>query len=378
MLQRIFRIIIKEFIQVWRDKKMRFFLIGPPLVQLLVYGYIINFDFTHVAVGIFDQSHTMESRELISRFTSNQWFDVKYFIKSQQELLNRIDNNDITMAVWIEWDFATRMRQEKSGRVSLILDATDSNTALLVSKYAATVLADYNNEQLRQRFANKGLKWQGQLSLPLSIEPRAWFNTNLISRYSMVPGVTAMVVLLISLMLTALSVVREKEIGTMEQILVTPIRPIELMLGKTIPFAVIAMIVGIVVTLVGILWFRVPFRGHALVLMLGTAAFLLSSIGLGLFISTISSTQQQAMMAANLFLMPAIMLSGLVFPIANMPLFFQYVTMFNPLTYFIIVARGVFLVGAGVALLWKSMAAMVLLGVALLTLAVVRFKVHLA
>ncbi|MEJ2671636.1 MAG: ABC transporter permease [Deltaproteobacteria bacterium] len=378
MFNRIFRIIVKEFIQVWRDKKMRFFLIAPPLVQLIVYGYIINFDFTRVAVGIFDESRTMESRELINRFTSNRWFKVNYYIKSHKELLNLIDDSDITMAVWIQWDFATRMRQGKSGQVSIILDATDSNTALLVSRYAGTVIADYTQEQLRQRLARQGLQWEGQLGPPLSIEPRAWFNANLISRYSMIPGVTAMVVLLISLMLTALSVVREKEIGTMEQILVTPIRPLELMLGKTIPFAVIAMLVGMGVTLVGILWFQVPFRGHALVLMVGTAAFLLSSIGLGLFISTISSTQQQAMMAANLFLMPAIMLSGLVFPIANMPLFFQYVTMLNPLTYFIIVARGVFLVGAGIALLWKSMAAMVLLGIALLALAVVRFKVHLA
>jgi drug efflux transport system permease protein len=378
MFRRIRHIIVKEFIQVWRDKKMRFFLIVPPLVQLLVYGYIINFDFSHVSVGIFDQSRTMESRELISRFTSNQWFDVKYYIKTQKELLDHIDHNDITMALWIQWDFATRLRQGKSGKVSVILDATDSNTALLVSRYAGTVIADYSQEQLQQRLASKGLKFEGQLGPPLSLEPRAWFNTNLISRYSMVPGVTAMVVLLISLMLTALSVVREKEIGTMEQILVTPIRPIELMLGKTIPFAIIAMLVGLGVTLVGVSWFHVPFRGHLLVLIVGTAAFLLSSIGLGLFISTISSTQQQAMMAANLFLMPAIMLSGLVFPIANMPVFFQYLTMLNPLTYFIIVARGVFLVGAGLALLWKSMAAMVFLGVCLLTLAVARFKVHLA
>jgi ABC-2 type transport system permease protein len=378
MFRRIQRIIVKEFIQVWRDKKMRFFLIAPPLVQLLVYGYIINFDFAHVTVGILDESRTMESRELISRFTSNQWFNVKYYIKTHKELLNRIDHNDITMAVWIQWDFATRLRQSKSGRVSVILDATDSNTALLVSRYAGTVIADYSQEQLRQRLASKGLKWEGQLGPPLSIEPRAWFNTNLISRYSMIPGVTAMVVLLISLMLTALSVVREKEIGTMEQILVTPIRPIELMLGKTIPFAIIAMLVGIGVTVVGVLWFQVPFRGDPLVLIVGTSAFLLSSIGLGLFISTISSTQQQAMMAANLFLMPAIMLSGLVFPIANMPMFFQYLTRLNPLTYFILVARGVFLVGAGLSLLWKDMAAMVLLGVSLLTLAVARFKIHLA
>src|SRR4030043_2460044 len=378
MFRRIRHIIIKEFIQVWRDKKMRFFLVFPPLVQLLVYGYIINFDIKHVTVGIFDESRSMESRDLINRFRSNEWFSVGYDIKSQKELLHLIDRGDITMAVWIEWDFAKRLRQGKSGRVQLILDATDSNSALLVSRYAGMVIADYSQKQLEQRLARQGSEWAGKLSTPLSIEPRAWFNANLISRYSMVPGVTAMVVLLISLMLTALSVVREKEIGTMEQILVTPIRPVELIMGKTIPFAIIALLVGLVVTGVGILWFGVPFRGTMVALVLGTVAFLFSSVGLGLFISTISSTQQQAMMAANLFLTPAILLSGLVFPIANMPVFFQYLTQLNPLMYFIIVTQGIFLKGAGLVLLWPQMAAMTVLGMGMLALAVTRFKVHIA
>jgi ABC-2 type transport system permease protein len=378
MFRRLRHIIIKEFVQVWRDKKMRFFLVFPPLVQLLVYGYIINFDIKHVTVGIFDESRSMESRDLINRFRSNEWFSVGYDIKSQKELLNLIDRGDITMAVWIQWDFAKRLRQGKSGRTQLILDATDSNSALLVSRYAGTVIADYTQKQLEQRLARQGSEWAGKLSTPLTIEPRAWFNANLISRYSMVPGVTAMVVLLISLMLTALSVVREKEIGTMEQILVTPIRPVELILGKTIPFAIIALLVGMVVTGVGILWFGVPFRGTIAALVLGTVAFLFSSVGLGLFISTLSSTQQQAMMAANLFLTPAILLSGLVFPIANMPVFFQYLTRLNPLMYFIIVVRGVFLVGAGLSLLWLEMVAMVVLGFAMLGLAVARFQKHVA
>jgi len=378
MFRRIRHIIIKEFIQVWRDKKMRFFLVFPPLVQLLVYGYIINFDIKHVTVGIFDESRSMESRDLINRFRSNEWFSVGYDIQSQKELLDLIDRGDITMAVWVQWDFAKRLRAGKSGRLQLILDATDSNSALLVSRYAGTVIADYNQKQLEQRLARQGSEWAGKLSTPLTIEPRAWFNANLISRYSMVPGVTAMVVLLISLMLTALSVVREKEIGTMEQILVTPIRPVELIMGKTIPFAIIALLVGMVVTGVGILWFGVPFRGTVAALVLGTVAFLFSSVGLGLFISTLSSTQQQAMMAANLFLTPAILLSGLVFPIANMPVFFQYLTQLNPLMYFIIVVRGVFLVGAGLSLLWLEMVAMVVLGVAMLGLAVARFQKHVA
>jgi len=378
MWRRIRHIIIKEFIQVFRDKKLRFFLIVPPLVQLLTYGYVVNFDIKHVAVAVFDESRTLESRQLIDRFTSTDWFNVKYYVKSQKELLHLVDRGDITLALWIQWDFATRMRQGKSGRLQVIVDATDSNAALIVSRYAGTVIADYNQLQLDRQLARQGQEWAGQSGTSLDIEPRAWFNSNLISRHSMVPGVIAMVVLLVSLMLTALSVVREKEIGTLEQILVTPIRPIELMLGKTIPFVIISLLEVAMVTALGILWFEVPFRGSFLVLLLGTMAFLFNSVGLGLLISTVSSTQQQAMMAGNLFLTPAILLSGLIFPIANMPVFFQYLTYLNPLMYFIIVTQGVFLKGAGLVLLWPQITAMTVLGIGMLGLAVARFKVHIA
>ncbi len=377
MFRRIRHIIIKEFIQVWRDKKLRFFLIVPPLIQLMVYGYVVNFDIKHVATAIFDESRTKESRELIQRFTSNDWFQVNYYLNSRRELLDLIDRGEITMALWIQWDFARQLRQGKTGQVQVIVDATDSNAALIVSGYASTVIQDYSQEQLLARFQRQGVGQTGKPGLPLRVEPRAWFNPNLISRYSMIPGVVAMVVLLISLMLTALSVVREKEIGTLEQILVTPIRSVELLLGKTIPFILISLADIILVTLVAVLWFDVPFRGQILVLFLGTVAFLFKSVGLGLLISTIASTQQQAMMAGNLVLTPAIMLSGLIFPIANMPPFFQYLTLLNPLRYFIIVVRGIFLQGAGIDLLWQQMAAMTVLGLIMLTLAVLRFHKHL-
>jgi ABC-2 type transport system permease protein len=378
MFRRIRHIIRKEFIQVWRDKKLRFFLIVPPLVQLIVYGYVVNFDIKHVATAIFDENRTMESRELINRVRSTDWFDIKYYLNSQQELLDLINRGEITMALWIQWDFAQQMRRGKSGRLQVIVDATDSNAALIVTRYASTVIGDYSQEQMQARFQQKGAAWAGKLDTPLRLEPRAWFNPNLISRHSMVPGVIAMVVLLLSLMLTALSVVREKEIGTLEQILVTPIRPLELLLGKTIPFVLISLADVILVTLVGVLWFEVPFRGSILVLLLGTICFLFNSVGLGLLISTISSTQQQAMMAGNLFLTPAILLSGLIFPIANMPLFFQYLTLVNPLMYFVIVSQGIFLKGAGLALLWPQMLSMTGLGLVMLTLAVLRFKQHVA
>jgi ABC-2 type transport system permease protein len=378
MFRRIRHIIRKEFIQVWRDRKLRFFLIVPPLVQLITYGYVVNFDIKHVATAIFDESRTKESRDLINRFQSNEWFRVTNFINSQKELLSLIDHGDITMALWIQWDFAEKLRRGQAGKLQVILDATDSNAALIVGRYASTVIGDYTQEQLAARFQRQGLEWVGSLSTPLRMEPRAWFNPNLISRYSMVPGVIAMVVLLLSLMLTALAVVREKEIGTMEQILVTPIRPFELMLGKTIPFVLISLGDVILVTAVGILWFGVPFRGNLLVLLLGTIAFLFNSVGLGLLISTIAATQQQAMMAGNLFLTPAILLSGLIFPIANMPQFFQYLTLLNPLMYFVIVVQGIFLKGAGVGLLWPQMVSMTALGLIMVGLAVARFKRHVA
>ncbi len=378
MFRRIRHIIFKEFIQVWRDRKLRFFLIFPPLVQLITYGYVVNFDIKNVAVAVFDESRTMESRELIKRFRSTDWFNVKYYLNSQKELLDLIDHGDVTMALWIQWDFAKRLKAGKTAKLTVILDATDSNAALVVTRYANTVIGDYSQEQLQSRYARQGVEWVGQLSTPLSVEPRAWFNANLISRYSMIPGVIAMVVLLLSLMLTALAVVREKEIGTLEQILVTPIRPIELMLGKTIPFVLISLGDVILVTIVGILWFEVPFRGNILVLLLGTITFLFNSVGLGLLISTVAATQQQAMMAGNLFLTPAILLSGLIFPIANMPAFFQYITLLNPLMYFVIVAQGIFLKGAGLALLWPQMLAMTLLGLVMLVLAVARFQKHVA
>ena len=377
MFRRILHIIKKEFIQVWRDKKLRFFLIAPPLVQLIAYGYVINFDIKRVAVGIFDESRTPESRDLIYRFRATDWFSVQKYITSERELLQAIDHGEITMVLRVSYDFARNLRQGKKAQVQVILDATDSNAALIVTRYAGTIFNNYSQEQLTDRLRRRGARYISDIPA-LSLEPRAFFNPNLISRHSMIPGVIAMVTLLISLMLTALAVVREKEIGTMEQILVTPIRPVEFLLGKTIPFIVFTLVDVVLVTLVGVFWFEVPFRGSVFVLFVGIMSFLFNSVGLGLLISTLCSTQQQAMMAGNFFLTPAIMLSGLVFPIANMPVFFQYLTYLNPLMYFIIVVQGVFLKCAGLHLLWPQMAAMAGLGAAMLSLAVLRFRRHVA
>ncbi len=376
MLRRIRHIVIKEFIQALRDPRLRLFVVLPPLIQLIIYGYAINFDIKHIDTAIYDEDRTMESRDLINRFAATEYFDIRYTVDSQERLRDLMDRGEITLALRLSPDFAQNLRAGRRAPVQLIIDGTDSNAALVVSRYAGSILADYSEKLTRERLRELGLA--EQLSIPVVAEPRAWFNVNLISRYTFVPGVIAMVVMLVSLLLTALSVVREKELGTMEQILVTPIRPLEFMLGKTIPFVLISLADVVLVTAVGLFWFEVPLRGNPLVLFLGVIFFLFNSVSLGLLISTVSTTQQQAMMAGTFFFTPAILLSGLVFPIPNMPVAVQYLTFLNPLRYFIIIIQDVFLKGAGLAVLWPQLAGLALLGAALLSLSVLRFRERLA
>lgn len=376
MLQRIRQILVKEFIQAVRDPRLRIFLFLPPIIQLLIYGYAINFDIKHIFTAVLDEARTYQSRELIRRFEATEYFDLNYFVSNQGQVRDLIDRGKVTFALRIPYDFARKLKVDKPAPLQLLIDGTDSNAAMILGRYASTIIADFSGEIIKERLRRKGLG--GNLSQPVVMEPQTWFNPNRISRFTYVPGVIAMVVMLVSIMLTALSVVREKELGTLEQLLVTPIRPVELILGKTIPFVLISLVDVALVTLLAIFWFEVPFRGSPPVLLLGTFLFLFSSVGLGLFISTVCTTQQQAMMVSTFFFMPAILLSGLVFPIANMPEAIQYITYFNPLRYFIIVIQDIFLKGVGLAILWPQMAAMGGLGATLLGLSVLRFQKRLA
>jgi ABC-2 type transport system permease protein len=376
MGRRIWQVVKKEFIQVWRDRRLRIFLILPPIIQLIIYGYAINFDIRQVPFAVFDEDRTQASELLISRFTASEYFSLTKVINSEGELRDLIDRSRITMAVHIPKGFADTIKANQPVPLQLILDATDSNTALIVAKYTRTILNDYSQAMLQQRLRHLNLS--GTLQIPVVIEPRAWLNPNLESKNAFVPGVVAMVVMLVSLMLTALSVVREREIGTMEQILVSPLSPLEFLSGKTIPFVLISLVDVALVSLMGVFWFEIPFQGSVAVLFVGTLAFLLSSVGLGLLISTTCSTQQQAVMAGTFVLTPAVLLSGLIFPIANMARIFQFITYFNPLRYFVVVVQGVFLGGRGLAVLWPEMAAMAGLGAVFLGLSIIRFRGRLA
>lgn len=371
-LKQLFR---KEMIQVWRDPRLRLLVFLLPFLQILLYGYAINFDVEHVPTAVFDESRSAPSREFIRQFSATRYFSLDYYVNNEAELRELLDRGAVTIILRLPWDFAKKLTAGKTAPVQLILDGTDSNTALVVSRYANSIISEYALEILQKRLNSLGLSFDAS---PIILEPRVWFNVNLISSYSYVPGVIAMVVLLVSFMLTALAIVREKEIGTLEQILVTPLKPLELMVGLTIPFAVLSFLEVILTAVFAIFWFEVPLRGSIFTLLLGTGFFLFNSIGLGLLISTICRTQQQAMMAGVFFITPAILLSGLIFPLANMPVSVQYLTYLNPLRYYTIILQDIFLKGVGLATLWPQMAAMAVLGTAVLGLSVLLFEEHLA
>ncbi len=370
MWERIKHIVMKEFIQTLRDKRMRFFLIVPPIAQLMMFGYVVTLDVERIPTAVYDLDRSADSRELVRRLVSSGYFVINEQPHNPNEIMELLDSGKILCAVQIDPRFQDKIRAGKPTAVQVLVDGTDSNTALLAMGYVERVIAKFGAER-----AGKG---SAIAANRIDLRARAWYNPDLKSRIYNVPGVIASILMLICLMLTAMAIVREREVGTMEQLMVTPVTSFELMLGKTIPFALIGFVDMILITIAGIGWFGVPIQGSLLVLFLSTAVYILSALGIGLFISTVSKTQQQALMATMLFYMPAILLSGFAFPIENMPLFFQYVTYLNPLRYYLIIIRGIFLKGTGLSILWPQMAALFLIGIMVFSLSSLRFRKRLS
>ena len=371
MWERIFTVLIKEFRSVLRDPRMRMVILVMPVIQTLIFGYAVSLDVRHVHLGILDRDQTPASRALAARFTGSSYFDVVAFPRDETEARRLIDASDAAAILQINAGYEGDLQGGRPAAVQLIVDGSDSNTARFVVNYASVIAATYDNELVLDRV----LRQAGQ-TLPVGsvdLQPRAWFNADLESRNYYVPGVIANLVMLVSLMLTSMSIVREKEAGTIEQIMVTPIRPVEFILGKCAPFAVIGFLNVGMVALVGLYWFDIPIRGSFALLLLGTAFFLLSTLGSGLFLSTVSQTQQQAMMTTFFFFFPAMLFSGFIFPIANMPAVIQWLSLGDPLRYVLSIIRGIFLKGIGWELLWTQFAALLVIGLIVLTFAVNRF-----
>lgn len=360
---------IKEFIQVFRDKKMRFFVFGPPLIQIILFGYAVTMDVNNISTAVLDLDKTVESRELAQRFEASAYFTITHTPSSPEEIKDLLDRGKVLCAIQINQGFGKDLKKGVPTQVQVIVDGTYSNTALIAQGYTSRIIGAYALDKMRPNIPVS--------KAALDLRPIAWYNPDLKSRNYFVPGVIATVILIISLMLTSMAVVREREVGTMEQLMVTPIKPLELMLGKTIPFGVIGLIDMLLVTVMGVFWFEVPIRGSLLILFAGTVIYLLSVLGIGLFISTVSKTQQQALMASMLFTMPAILLSGFAFPIESMPDVFQYATYCNPLRYFLLIIRGVFLKGVGLEILWPQMGMLLFIGCVVMTLSALRFRKRL-
>jgi ABC-2 type transport system permease protein len=376
MWERIVTMLRKEFRSVFRDPRMRMVIFGLPVIQTLIFGYAVTLDVHHVRLVVIDYDATPASRALVARFTGSGYFDAVLQTGDPAAARREIDAARASAILQLNAGFESGLAAGRPTAVQLIVDGSDSNTARLVLNYSAVIAAGYNNEVVLEQARRQAGRTITAGSVDL--RTRAWFNADLESRNFYVPGIIATLVMLVSLMLTSMAIVRETEVGTIEQIMVTPIRPVEFILGKCAPFVVIGFVNVFMVTAVGVFWFDIPIRGSFLLLLFGTSLFLLSTLGIGLFISTVSRTQQQAMMTTFFFFFPAMLLSGFVYPIANMPQVVQWLTFLDPLRYFLIIIRGVFLKGVGLDVLWPQLAALLALGFCVMSFAVARFHKTLA
>jgi ABC-2 type transport system permease protein len=356
----------------------------PPLIQLLVFGYAVNLDVENSRIAWMDQDRTPASRELHDVFQGSRNFRITATPASDTEVQQLMDHGSVDAVVRVLPGFGRDISRGKTAAVQILVDGTNSNTASIVAANAGGAVASYGNGvlaiQMRQRMVARTMAAGGPINLEmpaLTVRSRAWFNPDLRSRNYFVPGVVVNIITLITLSLTAMAIVREREIGTMEQLMVTPIRPVELILGKTLPFALIGLVDVLLVTGAALLIFHIPLRGSLLLLLFSSILFLMATLGAGLFISTICHTQQQAMMSSFFFFNPAFMLSGFTFPVRNMPMPVQYLTYLNPVRYMMEIVRGLFLKGTGISTLWPQMLALAILGSAILTLSVLRFHKRL-
>ena len=363
---------------------MRALLIGPTLLQLILFGYAVNLDVENARTAWMDMDHTPESRDLLASFQGSHYFRITATPGNDNEVRELMDHGKVEAVIRVLPGYSRDVKRGNNASVQILVDGTNSNTASIVASYATQIVNAQAGRALAVQQNSRRISPSGRAGGPapsvipvLTAQSRIWFNPDLRSRVYFVPGVIVNIIALVTIMLTSMSIVREKEIGTMEQMMVTPVRPLELIMGKLLPFAIVGIFEVALVVVAALLIFQVPMRGSFLLLFGSSLLFLLSTLGVGLFISTISRTQQQAMMASFFFFLPAMLLSDFSFPIRNMPPSVQYLTYLNPLRYFMQIVRDLFLKGVGVESLWPQMAALFIFGLAILGLSALRFHKNL-
>lgn len=364
VLTRLIALIVKEFLALLKDPKSRTVLIGPPLFQLIVFGYAATFELKDIPYAVYNEDRGAVSRTLEAAFAGAPAFRQVATISSEREIAPLIDNRQALLVIHIAPRFSERLLSARFADIDaplqVIIDGRNSNTAMLALNYVRGIVDPFNRQWLKER---------GLAGAPAVLESRAWFNPNLESRWFFVPGIIGMLALITTILVTAMTVAREREQGTFDQLLVTPLRPGEILIGKALPGFLIGLVQGTVILLIVTLWFKVPLLGSLPALYCGLALFLLSGVGFGLLISSLAVTQQQGLLGAFLFMVPAIILSGFATPIANMPPAVQAITLIDPLRYFMVVLRKVFLEGAGFDVLAHQFWPMALIGVTALALA---------
>lgn len=365
-VERILEVVHKEMLQLKRDPRLRRIIFVAPVVQLMVFGYAVSTDVRRTTLFLVDHDRSRASRDLVDALTASEYFRVVGRSDRPADLVSALDHGRATVGLEIPPRFEVDLRARSRAKVQILVDGTNSNVGTVALGQAERIYQEFVARELGTSVADV-----------IDLRERAWYNADLESRNYNVPAVVGSLVLLICLSLTSLAVVREREIGTLEQLMVTPLKPAELLIGKAIPFSIIGLVILSLVTTVAILWFRIPFRGNFAVLLLASGLYILSALGIGLFVSTVSKTQQEAFMTTFLFFMPILLLSGFMFPITSMPASIQYVTLINPVRHFLEIVRAVFLKGAGLDVLWPQYVALLVLGIGILSFAASRFQKRL-
>ena len=365
-LLRIRALLRKEFRQLFRDPKAKRIMFGAPIIQLMLFGYAVTTDVHNVGMHVVDYDRTAESRELQSALEAGRYFRIIAVSDRPASLQDDVDAGHAGVGLIIPRGFARDLAAGRGARVQVLVDGTSSNTATVAQGYVTRIVHQFGLDYAREH----GRIIEGGVDL----RARAWYNPALLSRVYNVPAIIGVLLMLMCFLLTALNVVRERELGTLEQLMVSPVNGTELILGKTIPVAIIAFIDLLLITTVALLWFHIPFRGNPGALLLAATIYILACLGVGLLISTVSRTQQEAFMGMFLLLLPAIVLSGFMYPVKTMPAFFQYLTLLNPVRHFLEIVRGIFLKGEGVAQLWPQYLAISITAAVVLLVATRRFK----
>jgi ABC-2 type transport system permease protein len=369
MILRIRQILVKEFLQMFRDTRMRLVVLVMPLVQLTVLAFALTTDVKNISTAVVDPDHTADSRELVSAFTGGGYFHITHGFSTDNHVRQLMDAGTVRAVIRIPRGFSADLRAGRTVALQLIVDGTLSNDSAITLNYANQAIGNFNRR--------RATGWTGRsaaASETVDVRIRAWYNPNLESKYYYVPGLIAVMLILIGLVLTSMAIVREKEIGTIEQVMVTPIRRVEFIIGKTLPFLLTGMVTMTMMFIIARILFDIRIQGSVSLMYATACIYILGNLGLALLVSVTARTQQQALLTAFLILMPTILLSGFIFPIHNMPDPVQWATVFNPMRWFLQILHGIVVKGVGIRTLWVPIMAQTALAVCFLTLAVARFK----